>query len=91
MYLNVQACRMKPNAPGILVADLSLPLILSHHHDATVYKFNACKLLLQYTAVFRGNKAYLVLLFPAHVGGTEDGHWVVFCVDFTKHEYSYGE
>lgn len=90
-YLNVQARRMKPNAPGIFVADLSLPLALSLHYNASPYKFKNCKTLLQYVAVFKGNKAYRVLLFPTHVGSVSNGHWVVFCVDFTKHEYSHGE
>ena len=90
-HLNVEACRMKPNSPGVLVADLLFANALSLHCDATVSKFTSCTVFGQYTAVFKQKKAYRVLLFPAHVGGTKDGHWVVFRVDFVKREYSYGE
>jgi hypothetical protein len=90
-HLNIQARRTNPSAPGTLVADLSLSLALSLHHNASSDKINDCKTLLQHIAVFKSNKAYRVLLFPAHVGGVEDGHWVVFRVDFSRHEYSYGE
>ena len=90
-HLNIQARRLKPSAPGILVADLSLLLALSLHHDASKYKFENCKTLLQYAAVFKGNKAYCTLLLPTHAGGAKDGHWVVFRLDFSKREYSYGE
>ena len=90
-HLNIQARRRSPKAPGVLVADLVLSRVLSSHHDASLHKINNSKILLQYAAVFKHNRgAYRVLLFPAHVGGTDDGHWVVFRVDFKKFEYSYG-
>jgi hypothetical protein len=89
-YLNIQVRRRTPKAPGILVADLPLSVILSNYFDATADKIRGCKPLLQYTAVFK-SAAYRRLLFPAHVGGAQDGHWVVFSVDFAKSEYSFGE
>jgi len=90
-YLNILTRTMRPNAPGILVADLPLSQTLSLHHNATTDKIQRCTLLLQYAAVFERNTAYHTLLFPAHVGGVEDGHWVTFSVDFAKREYSFGE
>ena len=90
-HLNIEAWRMKPNAPGVLVADLLFANTLSLHCDATVSKFTSCTVFGQYAAVFKQKKTYRILMFPAHVGGTKDGHWVVFRVDFVKREYSYGE
>ena len=90
-YLNIRLRKERPGAPWFLIADLPFSDALSHLYNAPTYKFENCTILLQYIAVFKNNKAYRVLLFPAHVGGEEDGHWVVFCVDFQKHEYSYGE
>lgn len=89
-YLNVQVHRRRPNAPGVFVADLPLSVILSNYFNATAEKIRGCKLLLQYAAVFK-SRAYRHLLFPAHVGGVHDGHWVVFSVNFAKSEYSFGE
>lgn len=89
-YLNIEVRRRRPNAPGVFVADLPLSVVLSNYFDATAERIWGCKLLLQYTAIFK-SKAYRRLLFPAHVGGTHDGHWVVFSVDFEKSEYSFGE
>lgn len=90
-YLNILAHTRRPNTPGILVADLPLSRTLSLHHNATADKIQRCTLLLQYAAVFKNNTAYHTLLFPAHVGGVEDGHWVTFSVNFAKREYSFGE
>lgn len=90
-HLNVETRRTKPNGPRILVAGLPFANALSVHYDATESKIGSCAIFLQYAAVFKQKNAYNVLLFPAHVGGAEDGHWVVFKVDFVKHEYSYGE
>ena len=89
-HLNIWANRSQ-KAPGILVADLSLSLTLAFHHNAIVGQIQTCTPLLQYTALFKQSRNYHTLLFPAHVGGLEDGHWVVFCVDFKKCEYSFGE
>ena len=89
-YLNIMARKRSPSVPGILAADLPLSLALSLHHNATVDKIQRCTPLLQYAAVFKQSAAYHTLLFPAHVGGVEDGHWIVFCVDFMKREYSFG-
>lgn len=89
-YLNVQVHRCRPNVPGVFVADLPLSVVLSNYFDATAGKIRSCKLLLQYAAIFK-SKAYRRLLFPAHVGGMHNGHWVVFSVDFEKSEYSFGE
>jgi hypothetical protein len=88
-YLNVMA-RRSPDPPRILVANLPLSVTLSSHHNATRDKIQRCTPLLQYAAVFK-QSTYHILLFPAHVGGVEDGHWVVFCVDFAKREYRFGE
>ena len=90
-HLNVETRRMKPSNPGILVAGLPFANTLSSHCDASESKIGNCTLFLQYAAVFKEKKAYRVLLFPAHVGGAEAGHWVVFQVDFVKRQYSYGE
>jgi hypothetical protein len=90
-HLNVQARRMKPNAPGVLVAGLLLANSLSLHCDAPAARFNSHTVFLQYGAVFKQKKAYQVLLFPAHVGGAKNGHWIAFRVDFARCEYSYGE
>lgn len=89
-YLNVQAHRRRPNSPGVFVADLPLSVVLSSYFNATKVKIRSCKLLLQYTAIFK-NKAYRHLLFPAHVGGVHNGHWVVFSVNFERSEYSFGK
>lgn len=89
-YLNILA-RRRPNPPKVLAVDLPLSHALLAHHNATTDKVKRCTLLLQYAAVFKGNTAYHSLLFPAHVGGTKDGHWVVFCVNFANREYSFGE
>ena len=72
------------------MATLLLSVVLSNHFDAPAHKIQACKLLLQYTAIFK-SKAYCCLLFPAHAGGRDDGHWVVFSVDFIKAKYGFGE
>ena len=90
-YLNIRMLRSWPNAPGVLVADLPLSYTLSLHYNATAEKIQGCTLLLQYTAVFKHNAAYHSLLFPAHVGGVEDGHWVIFSVNFAERNYSFGE
>ena len=91
-HLNVQARKKNPSAPGFLVATLSFSNTLSRHHNTSIYVIRGCKLLSQYAAVFRSNKAtYHILLIPAHVGDARAGHWVVFQVDFRKREYSYGE
>ena len=89
-YLNIQVCKRDPSVPGVFVATLPLSVVLSNHFDAPAHKIQACKLLLQYTAIFK-SKAYCRLLFPAHAGGRDDGHWVVFSVDFIKAEYGFGE
>ena len=90
-HLNVETRRMKPNGPGLLVANLPFANALSSHFDATESKIRSCTLFLQYAAIFKQKNAYRALLFPAHVGGAKDGHWVIFRVDFVKCEYSYGE
>jgi hypothetical protein len=90
-YLNIQVRRSWLSAPGVLVADLPLSYTLSLHYNATAGKILGCILLLQYTAVFKFNAAYHTLLFPAHVGGVEDGHWVVFSVNFAERNYCFGE
>jgi hypothetical protein len=90
-YLNIQVCRSRLSAPGVLVADLPFSYTLSLHHNATAGKILGCTLLLQYTAVFKFNAAYHTLLFPAHVSGVEDGHWVVFSVNFAERSYCFGE
>jgi len=89
-YLNFQARRRQPNAPGVFVADLSLSVTLSNYFNIPAHKVQGCKPLQQYAAIFK-TKAYRRLLFPAHVGGKEDGHWVIFSIDFAKAEYSFGE
>lgn len=91
MHLNIETWRMKLSAPTVLVAGLDFANTLSLHCNALASEFGSCTLFLQYAAVFKRKKAYRVLLFPAHVGGVSDGHWVVFRVDFVKCEYSYGE
>jgi hypothetical protein len=90
-HLNIETRRMKPSDPRTLVAGLAFANTLSSHHNTTVYGINSCTTFLQYAAVFKQSKAYRVLLFPAHVGGVRDGHWVAFRIDFEKREYSYGE
>jgi hypothetical protein len=90
-HLNVGARRMKPNAPRVLVASLVFANTLSLYCDAPMAKFERHKIFLQYGAVFRQKKAYQVLLFPAHVGGAKNGHWIIFRVDFVKSEYGFGE
>ena len=90
-FLNVEACRLNASAPGVFVADLRFPQALSLLCGESKIKFDGCKLFHQYVGAFRRNgRAYHTLLFPAHVGDTENGHWVDFCVDFVKHEFSYG-
>jgi len=89
-YLNIQVRRRQPNAPGVFVANLSLSVTLSNYFNIPAHKIQGCRPLLQYTAMFK-TRAYRRLLFPAHVGGKKYGHWVVFSVDFTKAEYSFGE
>ena len=89
-YLNIQLRKRRPDAPGILLADLSLSVTLSNYFNVPAHKIQESKLLLKYAALFK-TKAYRRLLFPAHVGGREDGHWIVFSVDFAKAEYSFGE
>ena len=90
-YLNIMTRRNGPNTHGILAAYLPLSHVLSLYYNATSDKIQRCTLLLQYAAVFKQNATYRILMFPAHVGGVEDGHWVVFSVDFAKREYSFGE
>jgi hypothetical protein len=89
-YLNIRLRKRAPKAPGVFVASLPLSVTLSIYFDAPAWKIQECKLLLQYTALFR-NRAYHRLLFPAHVGGALNGHWVVFDVDFKNSKYSFGE
>ena len=89
-YLNIQVHKRDPGTPGVFVATLPLSVVLSNYFDAPAHKIQACKLLLQYTAIFK-SKAYHRLLFPAHAGSRDNGHWVVFSVDFIKAEYSFGE
>lgn len=90
-HLNTQVRRNRPSVPGVLIADLRLSYALSVHYNTTAEKIKKCTILLQYAAVFKHNMAYRTLLFPAHVGGKEDSHLLVFSVNFAKHEYSFGE
>ena len=89
-YLNIQVRKCKPSAPGVFVADLPLSIVLSNYSNAPAHKIHDCELFLRYTAIFK-SKAYHRLLFPAHVGGRDVGHWVVFSVDFIKAEYGFGK
>ena len=90
-YLNIQARRRNPVSLKTFVADLSLSQTLLFLHNATRSKIQDCKILSQYTAMFKHKKGCDILLFPAHVGGDIDGHWVVFRIDYKKGEYGYGE
>lgn len=90
-HLNIGARRMKQSAPGVLVAGLPFANTLSFHYNSTASKIGDCTIFVQYAAVFKRKSAYHILLFPAHVGGVKDGHWIAFRVDFVKREYSYGE
>jgi hypothetical protein len=90
-YLNIQVRRSRLSAPGVLVVDLPLSYALSLHYNATAGKILGCTLLLQYTVVFKYNAAYHTLLFPAHIGGVEDGHWVIFSINFAECTYCFGE
>ena len=89
-YLNIYLRKWTPTAPGAFVASLPLSVTLSNHFDASAWKIQECDILLQYTAIFK-NRAYNRLLFPAHVGSAQSGHWVVFEVDFKGSKYSFGE
>jgi hypothetical protein len=90
VYLNIQARRSGPNAAGILVADLPLSENLKQHHDAHEDKIVTNEVLAKYAELLRST-AYRTLLFPAHVGHGESGHWVCFRVDFEGRKYCYGE
>ena len=72
------------------MATLLLSVVLLNYFDAPAHKIQACKLFLQYTAIFK-SRAYRCLLFPAHAGSRDNGHWVVFSVDFIKAKYSFSE
>ena len=89
-YLNIRLRKQTPTAPGTFVASLPLSVALSNHFNASAWKIQECNILLRYTAIFK-NRAYNRLLFPAHVGSAQSGHWVVFNVDFKGARYSFGE
>jgi hypothetical protein len=81
----------KGNQPGAtLVADVYLGSLLSRKRGETATKLREDQELGTYAVkILDGNHERL--LFPAHVGGSVSGHWIVFSVNIKERSVSYGE
>ena len=89
MYLNDRFRR--GNQPGAtLVADVYLGSLLSRKRGGAATKLQEDRELRTYAdKILNGNHERL--LFPAHVGGSASGHWIVFSVNIKERTVSYGE
>ena len=87
-YINdrFQKCR-RPGAT--LVADSYLGSLLLRKGGKSMDELREDQELKTYgDKILHGHER---LLFPAHIGGSASGHWVVFSVDIRQKEISYGE
>jgi len=81
----------KSNRPGAtLVADQYLGSLLLRKRGETAENLREDRELRTYADKILGPHQER-LLFPAHVGGSNSGHWIVFSVDLRERTISYGK
>lgn len=81
----------KGNQPGAtLVADQYLGSLLSRKRGETAAKLREDRELRMYADKILGAHQER-LLFPAHIGGSTSGHWIVFSVNLRERTISYGK
>ena len=81
----------KSNQPGAtLVADQYLGSLLSRKRGETAARLRENRELRTYADKILGTHSER-LLFPAHIGGSVSGHWIVFSVNTRERTISYGK